>query len=95
MTPLLITRLNKPFDDLELYLLEQVSLAQEEAHKWAARAQDEYESDTLALHAYVEHMSAVSRSRAYNNVLYAYRNMKRDALIGPPSLQIGPSEEPA
>lgn len=76
MTPTLRKRLHNPFDAYEILLLEHIALAQEQAAEWARKAQSEYESDTQALHSYVEHMGALARSHTYYNALYHYRQHK-------------------
>jgi len=93
MTPILLARIKHPFDDMEMYLLEQIALAQDEAYKWGKRARDEYDSDTIAMHAYIEHMAALNRSRAYGNALHAYRKIKHIELQGLPPQQIAQTEE--
>jgi hypothetical protein len=77
MTPTLKKRLHNPFDEYEVLLLEHIALAQEQAVDWMQKAQSDYESDTQALHSYVEHMAALARSHTYYNALYHYREYKR------------------
>lgn len=77
MTPLLRARLNAPFDDYEIRLLELIAIAQADAAEYAQKAQDETQTDQVALHSYINHMEAIARSRAYNNALWEYRQEKR------------------
>jgi hypothetical protein len=93
VTPALSKRLNNPFDDYEIRLLELVALAQGDAAEWAARAQDETAKDEAALHSYVNHMEAMARSRAYNNALWEYRQEKRLKALQLPLPQKDQTEE--
>jgi hypothetical protein len=70
-------RLSNPFDAYELWLLQQITDANRCASEWAAKSQNEEASDVIALHAYVEHMAALARSRVYSNSLWQYRIQKR------------------
>jgi acid stress-induced BolA-like protein IbaG/YrbA len=77
MTDKLKRRLNQPFDDYELILLDHIAKAQGDAAEYAQKAQDETMTDQVALHSYINHMEAIARSRAYYNALYEYRQLKR------------------
>lgn len=71
----------KLFDAFELRMLTLISEAQSSAHEWAVKAQHEYDNDTDALYAYVEHMAQLSHSRAYITALWEYRQYSLHKLI--------------
>lgn len=81
MPPELRRRLLNPFDDYEVKLLELVANSQALAAVYAKKAQDEANSDTVALHSYISHMEEIARTRAYNNALWVYRQMKKEERI--------------